>query len=190
MRLLGPREQAWWEAWATYLDGGVNEFVMPIPSLRTAPRPTVGGVPALPGSLAVPFDVADDPFAQSPGFGAPMMLATFEANAALRATTVVIEMDLGGRLHGGERFAVNHSTWGWRLYRIGLVTRVDAAHYSCKIRPPLRQAVLANDVIEFDVPRCVMRLDPANAGDMGPGSAFGDFDQVSAGFRESFLGVG
>jgi hypothetical protein len=56
-------------------------------------------------------------------------------------------------LIGGELFSVEHAAWGWRVYRI---TRIDGDVIT--FRPPLREAMAAGAALEFDTPRCQMRL--------------------------------
>lgn len=73
--------------------------------------------------------------------------------AALRATTLTIAGDSEKALLGGEVFGIEHPNWGWRAYRI---IEIDGAEIT--IRPPLREAIGAATVLDFDNPRCQMRL--------------------------------
>jgi hypothetical protein len=171
------------DAWSAYLQGGLTECVMPVPSLLTAPRPYIGGRPATAGA---PAPAADDYFNQDPGFGEPMIVASPGPDIVLRATSAVIEIIQGGALKGGELFSIEHTTLSWRLYRISRVTARTGQLFTVEFFPPCREATDDGASIEFDVPRCVMRLDPANAGDLGPGASPGRLDTVSAGFVESF----
>ena len=171
-----------WEAWTAHLDGGLTPFIMPIPSLGLAPRPQIGGEPALPGVPAPSSDI----FNQDPGFGRPMMLAALHAGAALGATTLVIDVSRGAPFKGGETLSLDHATVGWRPYQVGRVIARAGMRFTVEVRPPLREAATTFTALELDVPRCVMALDPANAGDMGAGSDVSRFDSVSARFVEWF----
>lgn len=75
------------------------------------------------------------------------------AAAALRATTLTISGDSEKALLGGEVFAIEHPNWGWRAYRI-----IEKTGSAITIRPPLREAIGAATVLDFDNPRCQMRL--------------------------------
>jgi hypothetical protein len=78
---------------------------------------------------------------------------TIVADAALRAVTVQIAGASELPLIGGELFSVEHAAWGWRVYRI---TRIDGDVIT--FRPPLREAMAAGTALEFDTPRCQMRM--------------------------------
>jgi hypothetical protein len=75
------------------------------------------------------------------------------ASAALRATTLTIAGDSEQALLGGELFSIQHATWGWRLYRV-----IKINGNAITIRPPLREAIDDATPLEFDRPRCQMRL--------------------------------
>jgi hypothetical protein len=87
--------------------------------------------------------------------GAPDKGAAYIAGAAaaLRATTMAITGTSEIALVGGELFSINHPTWGWRVYR---VTSFDGSNIT--FRTPLREAVTTGTPLEFDVPRCQMKL--------------------------------
>ncbi len=93
--------------------------------------------------------------------------ATFVASApaALRATSMQIQGASEKPLMGGELFSAEHPTWGWRVYRIIRITGDGQIDF----RPPLREAVTTDTPLEFDTPRCKMRLasptsNPTNIG--------------------------
>ena len=174
-------------AWAAYLDSGAQKIIVPFFDLGQAPRPFSGSGVALPGSPAP----SDDYFSQEPGFGAPLIMAHTTAGAALRATTLVMQIDVGVPLRGGQPFSINHETVGWRTYlgRVtGSVDGGDGANpvQTLEIRPPLREAIAENTALEFDVPRTVMMQRADRAGDLWPDLAGNRFATVSAGFVEAF----
>jgi hypothetical protein len=170
-----------WDAWTAHLRGGARPFVMPFPSLGTAPRAIVGGQPALPGKPAPITDI----FGQDPSFGAPLIVASLHSSAALGASSLVIDIATGSALRGGELLALEHATVGWRSYQVGRVTARTGMQFTVDIEPPLREAASSSAAVEFDMPRCVMALDPSAPGDMGPGEV-SRFDEAGARFVEWF----
>ena len=82
--------------------------------------------------------------------------ASFALNIAVaaagRATTITV-LNAGTSLRGGERFSIVHPTMGRRRYSIG---RVEGDQVT--IRPPLREAVLVGDELDFNKVGTVARL--------------------------------
>jgi hypothetical protein len=170
-------------AWAAYLDGGQTCVVPSFDTLR-APRPYAGGRPQRPSSP--PRPAPGDPFGYSPGFGYPMIVANLVGAAALRATSIVINMVRGSALMGGHEFSLLHPTKGWRKYRVVRVSAVDGQHFTCAIWPPLREAVADGLAAEFDAPRCLMRIQPDKADQLEPALNLNRFGTVDATFIEAF----
>lgn len=170
-------------AWSAHLDGGATDVVMPIWDLAFAPRGWRAGKLALPGR-AEPGEPRDW-FNQPVGFGEPLMVADLAASAPLRATSLRISLAQGAGLAAGQHFSIEHPTKGWRLYRIARVTSPGTTA-TVEIRPPLRAAVSAGMAVEFDVPRCLMRVTPESAAGLEP-----DIEMlrrglpISATFREA-----
>ena len=96
-------------------------------------------------------------------------------SAALRATTATFAGVSELPLEPGNLFSINHSRWGWRAYRI-----VSLSGMTATFRPPLRQAVVAGTPVEFDVPRCQMRLAAATSNP----TSIGRFTQCAISFVE------
>lgn len=86
------------------------------------------------------------------------------ADAALRATSLSISITAPISLIGGEWFSIEHAVWGWRAY---LIKAIDGD--TIEFRPPLREAVAAGTPIDFDDPRCVMRLAAATSNALSSG---------------------
>lgn len=132
-----------WRALTAALDGGATAV-----NVRLCERLFA---PVLPMPRPLPHDadaiLADD---SEPPRGAAYVTA---AAAPLRATTLVISGDSERALLGGELFSIEHPTWGHRAYRV-----IAVAGNTLTIRPPLREAVGAGTALEFDYPRCRMRL--------------------------------
>lgn len=148
--LRGDALQAY-DAWYALLDGGVTPVVVPKSMGRRAPTPT---------GVAVPEQYVVDPFPISVTAYEPVgpIIATLSGAAALRATQVAINVADGRQLRGGEHFAINHATKGWRRYLVAeVVSRVGTVH-TVKIRTPLREATANGTPIDFNGPACLMRV--------------------------------
>lgn len=144
-----------WRALTEGMDNGSTAVIVLLCSERLF-QP-VGDVVTVDHSDGTPFD-DDTPYTSS---GADYTAA---ADAALRATTMTIAGASELPLIGGELFSIEHPSWGWRIYRI---IRIDDDLIT--FRPPLREAVAAETVLEFDTPRCQMRMasiasNPTNMG--------------------------
>lgn len=87
--------------------------------------------------------------------------ARFAAAAADRATTVQIERQSGfsGPLQPGTPFSVANSAAYDRLHIVKRVVSTVGSVDTVEIRVPLRQAVALNQAVDFNAPRCLMRLD-------------------------------
>jgi len=154
-----------WRAIADAMDGGATAVVVHFCDRLHQP---VGVVQRVPHSDQTPF--ADEALYRSSGASASLL-----ADAPLRATTIRLGIVSELPLIGGELFTIVHPTWGERAYRI---IAIDGG--TVQIRPPLREAAPAGTTLDFDDPRCRMRLSgaPSNATNMGR------FQAVSARFVE------
>ncbi|MGL3208686.1 hypothetical protein [Bradyrhizobium sp. BR 1433] len=86
--------------------------------------------------------------------------------AGLRDTSLAITLNFAGPLLGGERFSIEHPTKEWRIYEIATVDMSSDAAGVITFNPPLREDVAAGTRLEFDRPRCKMRLSAPNAMDL------------------------
>lgn len=173
-----PEMQRLWRMWDGHMAGGAQPVLVPLLTLATAPRPFAGRGEATPSDI-----LADDAdFPESVSFAAPSIVATIAADAALRATTVQIEVTQGAQIRGGEVFSV-----GERAHEIVRVTARDGAKATCLIRPPLRTAVEEGDPVNFDWPmvRCRAVVDQ----DMIPEMS-GPYGTVAISFAEDFSDAG
>lgn len=172
-----------WRAIAGLCDGGANKLIVPICDARHQPWPLVGGVPL---RSYDPLPHSDDSFfSDGSGYAQPVIDAVTVGAVALRSTQITIDFNYGGPPVGGEHFSVDHPTVRHRLYRIVKVEE-SGANYLCTIRPPLREAVPTGTSLDFDLPKCVMQPDPANALDLMVGTARGPA-RVSPKFIEAFV---
>lgn len=138
------------------LDGGAALIEVPAFEYPFQPRPidavTQAPVPHSDGSSF------DDGSLYGAGRTMTVVLAV---DAPLRATTLRILPIALGPLEGGEKFTIVHPIRGARKYGIGRVTPIagdPAGAIDITIRPPLREAAPARTDLDFDRPRCVMRL--------------------------------
>lgn len=94
------------------------------------------------------------PFNQVLPDDAPDKGARYTARAAaLRSTSLIIDGNSELPVEPGNLFSIQHPAWGWRAYRI-----VGASGQTITFRSPLREAVTTGTPMEFDTPRCRMRL--------------------------------
>lgn len=133
-----------WRAMLAALDGGATEMVVPFCDARHQPYGLATSAPY--GDNAPHSD--GSPFSQAGAVG------TVTAAAPLRATSLSFNGTLGRPLIGGEWFAIEHPSKGWRAYRVRTVT-ADGVTF----RPPLREAVAIGETIDFANPRCLMVQD-------------------------------
>lgn len=169
-----------WRAVRQICDGGVNAIVVPRNDARFRPWP-----------VGLTQDVANVPHDDDTLFGDDSgyyqsVIEIMCATAALRATTLTIRINQGSLLWGGESFSINHATMGWRLYEISTVfmDEDDPAAGVITIMPPLREAVGDETPMEFDRPRCTMRL--ANPSSMNLTVQPWTFNSASVEFVETF----
>lgn len=169
-----------WRAVRQICDGGVNPIVVPRNDTLFRPWPV--------GIAQNAFDNVphDDGVFFSDGAGYyNYVIDIVCASADLRATSLVIRINQASQLMGGESFSINHPIMGWRLYEIGTVIMDDAdpAAGTITFMPPLREAVGDATQMEFDRPRCMMRL--ANPSSMDLTVAPWTFNTASVQFIEA-----
>lgn len=151
-------------AMSAIADGGSQPFIMPCIETYDAPWPIVNGAPqrALP---AVPHSDGTF-FSDGTGYDSSMIEIAVTQPAPLRATALTVQVTAGDNLHGGETFAIDHPNNRWRLYRIRTAVQNLDGTWAITIRPPLREAIDAGTPLEFDHPKCVMRLLTPDAMDL------------------------
>jgi len=89
---------------------------------------------------------------------APLIEVSFAQAYDLRDTEVQLNLDSEVDIIGGEPFSVINSD-GARLHFIKSVTSRTATTITVKIDPPLRAAVTTATEVDFDNPRCLMRVE-------------------------------
>lgn len=161
IRFMDASDALLWRAVRQACNGGVTPIVVPRNDIAFVPWPagSIDGTDYLPHSDTSLFD-------DGAGYHQPSIDVTVAAPAALRATALVMDLNLCGALQGGEAFSIEHPTMGWRLYEIATVEMLTATQAEVTFNPPLREAVAADDYLEFDRPRCLMKLQNAAAMDL------------------------
>lgn len=148
-----------WRATRQLADGGVEPMVVRrLDQLQPFPsgQGPVGDIPHSDESL----------FSDGSGYTQTVIdVVTWQA-AALRSVTINMMLNNCAPLVGGEVFSINHPTFGWRMYEIRTVTPLGRNFFAISFRPPLREAVADATPVEFDEPRCTMKLVNAGAMDL------------------------
>ncbi len=162
-----------WEAWMAHLAGGAQSILVPLLSLSTAPR-GVGG-----NGLAAPSDVYadDEEYPTEVRFASPSIVANVVDDAALRATSLTILVTQGATIKAGSKFSI-----GSRGYKVERVTARDGMEATCRITPPLREPVSADDAVNFDWPVVECRAVPAQ--DFAVASMLGMYADTQISFVE------
>ncbi|MHC2578234.1 hypothetical protein ACVI1J_009676 [Bradyrhizobium diazoefficiens] len=168
-----------WRAVRQIADGGVNRIVVPRNDALFRPWPA--GLAASFG-LDVPHGEGA-PFGDGDGYYQSVIDIVATA-ADLRATSLNIAVNYAGELIGGESFSILHETLGWRLYEIATVDMATDTEGTITFNPPLREAIGGDTPLEFDRPRCVMRL--TNPSAMNLSVQPWNFNSASVDFVEAF----
>lgn len=153
-----------WRALTRICDGGVQPLILPMCDKRYFPAPIVDGR-RLTGLDDVPHDDGAF-FSDGTGYESNVVQAFIDQPAELRATSLVIRLEVGSDLEGGEFFSIDHPLLRWRLYSIRTAIDNGDGTFDITIRPPLRAAVTVDTELEFDHPKSVMRLVTPDAMDL------------------------
>lgn len=145
-----PQTALAWSAISALMDGGLRPMIVPI--CDAVHQPTNGFV-YVPHSDGTSF--SDETLYEQ-----GTSVVHLAEDAILRAATLQLDITaLGRALLGGEWLSIDHGTWRWRAYKIAEIIAQDGVSATITIRPTLREATLAGAIVDFDNPRCVMRLD-------------------------------
>lgn len=143
-----------WRAIVTQLEEGVTPMVVPFCDSRHTPY---GSVVSGPGGSVPHSD--QTPFSDDTLYQADAAVASVADAAALRATTLRVNMQLAQPLIGGEWFSIQHPGKNWRAYRIGAILEQSDTSALLQFRTPLRGAVTPGMAVDFINPRCLMVAD-------------------------------
>jgi hypothetical protein len=153
------RDVMLWRAVRQIADGGVCPLIVPRLD-RMQPFPAGQAL----GSI-IPHDDGTL-FDDGSGYTQSVIDVVAAEAAALRATAMTFELINCGELIGGEAFSIEHPNFGWRVYEIRTVAPGEDDVVSVTFKPPLREDVDEGAPIEFDRPRCVMKLATPGAMDL------------------------
>ncbi len=171
-----------WRALDMLADAGAQPIVMPNIDRVFAPWPIVNGKPLR--SYGDVHHSDTSPFSDGSGYYQPVIAAKLTTAAALRATTLTIAISYGSALRGGEHFSIEGPIYSFRMYRVRTAVYNGDGTATITIRPPLREAATANTVLDFDRPKCVMRLAQSDA--MRLGLELRRYGTPNAAFVETF----
>lgn len=161
-----------WRAIDNLLEGRLGTILVPLcRGYQPVPDDSVALYESIPHSDDTYFD--DDS-----GYIGGIIDVTLSAGAAVRATSASINIVYAGTIQPGQHFSI-----GERLYRLREVTYTSDTTADITFRPPLREAALSGDVLNFDEPVCRMRLTDDNQ--MALDLAHRRFADVSVNFIEA-----
>jgi len=152
-----------WRALSAICDGGFQPIIVPMCDKRFFPAPVVGGSRLV--AISAPHD-NDAPFDNDSEYAGSVVEINVVDAADLRATSLTVDLVAGSDLMGGEYFSIDHEDLRWRLYKIRTAVANGDGTWAITIRSPLRAAIDAGTPLEFDRPRCVMRLSTPGAMDL------------------------
>lgn len=171
--LRTPRQIRLWDMWTSFMAG--NVFLVPLVSLRTAPRPSAGGGLARVSQLYV-----DDPeYPTVVRYASPYIVAQLVESIPLRATQMTINVAQGARIQGGERFSING-----RAFKIERVLSRSEQTATVRTSPPSREAIGAGAVVNFEWPVVQCRRVPGQ--DLAPMLTMSRHGEVAISFVEDF----
>lgn len=172
-----------WRVIDSRAQGGVAPVVVPMCDKRHMTFPVIGGQTVYSHPAVPHIDEDDDEtfFSDGTGYATPAVQAYVSGTRLLRATRIVIVFHAGGPLKGGEYFSLRHAVQGWRLYRVNRVLGDGEVQFD----PPLREAIGNGAWVEFNHPRCTMRL--RNPDGMAAELALRRFANPSVSFVETFF---
>lgn len=150
-----------WRAVRQVCNGGVNPIIVPRNDALFVPWP-----PGVARDAGVTAHSDGSFFSDSTGYYQSVIVISCNGGASLRATTMNVNLTYTGDLQGGESFSIEHPTLGWRLYEISTIFAVSAGVATISFNPPLREAIADGTVMEFDRPRCLMRLKTPSSMDL------------------------
>lgn len=157
--LDSPQVAAAWSAIDALSDGGPVPFIVPMTDARRQ----------MMGEITTP--IGGFPWWEESEFDPVTPLAALTTSAALRATTISVDMSALPRpVYAGIWVSIDHPTKRHRAYKIA-----SATDTTITIRPPLREAAASGTAVEFLDPKCVMRAvdglkSPSVFGYVDPGS--------------------
>lgn len=147
-RDVTDRITLWW-AISNLLEGRLNAIVVPM-LRRYQPNQDV----AEEYDLYEKVPHSDDAlFDDGSGYVGGANSVTLTGAVSVRAVSANVAINYGGPLLPGQHFTI-----GERLYRLRTVVYTTETTAAITFRPPLREAASEGTFLDFDEPRCRMRL--------------------------------
>lgn len=175
--LGGARLRAF-RALSALLNGPATPVLVPVFERDRAPWPLADGKPV----MEMPTTHSDGtPFSDGFAYAQSVIDAT-SAVAALGATALTITFNTGGTLEGGMLFSIKENLYLTKT--VFLNSAGPPSVYSCTFLPPLRAAVTAGTVLNFDTPVCRCTL--AGPGGLPLTIQYGSHARPSVSFTEDF----
>jgi hypothetical protein len=121
---------------------------------QNVPTPIISGIPHSDGTL----------FSDGSGYSQPTVWGEITEAAGLNAGVVKLQLFGAARLiRHSEWFSIYNETKGWRAHRVWEIRDVNDPNaespiYTLAVEPPLRQAAIAGQRLEFARPRCAMKF--------------------------------
>ncbi|MEJ7933481.1 hypothetical protein WG907_04315 [Sphingobium sp. AN558] len=168
-----------WEAWSSHLAGGARPFLMPVPSLDTAPAPSAGRGVLWPSDIVTD----DEYFPTYARFAKPWIEAETVGVSGSPPSVLTIAITRGSRLTPGMRFGMG----GNRAYKIERITDRDGQQATCIISPPCRVEWPDATPLNFDWP--LVQCKAVIGQNLRPDYGFG-YATTSLAFVEDFTDVG
>lgn len=135
------------------MEGGAHQVFVPVFDRANAPWPVAGVYESLKTYSG------GETFSGGEKYSASVIIAAMAA-AAARATRITPTVTTASTIRGGEFFEIAATG------RLHSIKSVDVAAGTWDIWPPLREAVLVSTELNFDDPKCLMRLQNESDGDL------------------------
>lgn len=158
------------------LEGGAHQILVPVFDYSQAPFPD--GVTSWPPSATIYTDGTR--FSDGTGYLDRLIDIVVAATAALRATRLTLTVNDADDIVGGEYFEIGLG----RLHMITGIISEASPEITVSIWPPLRERVEAGATLNFDNPKCRMRL--LNEGDDDIALQMGRYGFPDIQFIEAF----
>ncbi len=167
-----------WNAIRTALSGRAGILTVPVLSIDTAPW-----LPGSDGGYLTSVHADGSPFADDSTYGQSGIVVQMATAAAIGDTSVTLRLVYGIDDLSGARFSYDSGNGYHALYETGVPSEVDDDLWTVPVFPSIRAAIPADAALEFDMPRCLVRLATDRAMDvtLSPGG----FDRVNVSFIEA-----
>lgn len=177
IRFLKAADTLLWRSLRQIANGGAVPLIVPRRDTTWTPFP-VDDAPYSP----IPHDDGAY-FGDGSGYYQSSIDIACHGGAVLRGTSMVVRLNSSSVLQGGECFSIKHAIYGWRLYEIGTAVDNNDGTFTITFNPPLRESVVDGESLEFDRPRCIMKL--VNSSGMNFSNSTFPFSLASVTFVES-----